>query len=143
MIENRRAIVTAACVAATLLSLFATLNSYRISADNAERFPDSYGIVRAELRMAPLAERLPAGARVAYFTDIDSSHEAYAAAFLAAQYALAPRQLLMAGKGASAEWAMGNFSKPVDFSALGAERGYRMVEDLGNGVVLYRRKAGQ
>jgi hypothetical protein len=35
---------------------------------------------------------------------------------------------------------VGNFSKPLDFAAAGAAKGYAMTADLGNGVVLYHRQ---
>ena len=84
---------------------------------------------------------MPVAARLGYITDLDPSQSAYNTAFLAAQYALAPRQLVLAERGSQAEWAVGNFSKPQDFAAAGAARGYEVAADLGNGVILYRRKA--
>jgi len=38
-----------------------------------------------------------------------------------------------------AEWALGNFARPGNFAERGAQAGYRVVRDLGNGVVIYRR----
>jgi hypothetical protein len=52
---------------------------------------------------------------------------------------VAPRALLL--NDPRPEWAVGNFTKPLDFAAAGAARGYQMIADLGNGVVLYRRAA--
>jgi hypothetical protein len=138
---GRKLIVTVVCFAVPLLAFFAALNGYQVSAANAERFPDTYGTARAELRLAPVIAQLPATARMGYLTDLEPANPAYAAAFLAAQYALAPRRLTIAGKGANPEWAVGNFSQPLDFSATGAAHGYEMVADFGNGVVLYRRRS--
>src|SRR5512140_1418731 len=107
---DRKLLVTAVCVAVPLLTFFAALNGYQISAANAKQFPDTFGVSRAELRFAPLIARIPATAQLGYLTDLDPSSADYSAAFMAAQYALAPRQLLIAGKGAAPEWATGNFS---------------------------------
>ena len=38
------------------------------------------------------------------------------------------------------DWAVGNFTKPMDFAAAGDARGYALAADLGNGVVLFRRE---
>jgi hypothetical protein len=38
------------------------------------------------------------------------------------------------------EWAVGNFSKPQDYASAGDAHGYTLVADLGNGIVLFRRK---
>ena len=126
-----------------MLVLFAALNGYQVSARSAEQFPDTYGVARGELRFAPLIERVPATAQIGYITDLAPSSPAYDATLLATQYALAPRQLLIIGEGASPEWAAGYFSRPADFAALGATHGYDMVADLGNGVILYRRKSSR
>jgi O-glycosyl hydrolase len=133
--SGRSAAVTVVCLAVAVLAVFAAMNSYQVSARYAEQFPDAYGAGRAQLRFAPLLARLPVTAQLGYLTDLDPSSNAYAAAFLAAQYALAPRQLIMLAPGATPEWAVGNFSKPQDY----ARAGYQIVADYGNGVVLYRR----
>jgi hypothetical protein len=139
-LEGRKLVVTAICFAVPLLVIFAALNAYQVSARTAEQFPDTYGVARAEQRFAPLMERLPANAQVAYITDLEQSNPAYPAALMATQYALAPRQLFIAGEGTRPEWAAGNFSRPVDFAAAGATHGYDVAADLGSGVILFRRR---
>lgn len=140
---GRKLIVTAVCFAVPLLAFFAALNGYQVSVKNAGQFPDAYGVSRAELRFAPLIARIPATAQIGYITDLDPSHPAYSAALMATQYALAPRQLSIVGKGIGPEWAAGNFSRPVDYASAGTTHGYDVVADMGNGVVLYRRKASR
>ena len=141
--EGRKLVVTAICFAVPLLVVFAALNAYQVSAGTAEQFPDTYGVARAEQRFAPLIERIPANAQVGYITDIEQSHSAYAATLMATQYALAPRQLFIVGEGIKPEWAAGNFSRPADFAAAGATHGYDVAADLGNGVILYRRRSSR
>ena len=140
---GRKPLVTAVCFAVPLLTFFASLNGYHVSATNAKQFPDTFGVSRAQLRFAPLIARIPATAQIGYFTDLDPSSSDYSAAFVAAQYALAPRQLLIAGKAVAPEWATGNFSRPVDFAAAGAAHNYEVVADLGTGVVLYHRRSSR
>jgi hypothetical protein len=82
---------------------------------------------------------VPASAVLGYLTDLDPSQQAYGSAFLAAQYAVAPRVLVLIDPQTRPEWAVGNFTRPMDFSAVGAAKGYAMNADLGNGVVLFHR----
>jgi hypothetical protein len=139
--SNRPGLVTAACLAVGVLAVMGAFNSYQVSKGYAAQFPDAYGGASAEIRFAPLVARMPANVELGYFTDLDASHPAYASAFLAAQYAVAPRQLLIVYSQTRPEWAVGNFSKPQDFVQAGDARGYNLEADLGNGVVLFRRKS--
>ena len=140
--SSRKGAVTAVCLAVAVLAIFAAMNSYQVSARYAEQYPDAFGAGRAQLRFAPVIERVPATARIGYITDLEPSQDAYSAAFLAAQYALAPRQLLIAKPGHPiTDFAVGNFSKPQDYAAAGAVLGYEVAGDLGNGVILYKRKS--
>lgn len=123
-----------------LVAVYGALNSYQVSAEYARQYPDAYGGERARIRFAPLLSRIPASAELGYFTDLDPSQPAFAPAFLAAQYAIAPRMLLLVDAKTMPEWAVGNFSKPQDYAPLGEAHGYSMAADLGNGVVLFRRK---
>src|SRR5262245_34774812 len=136
----RATAVTVVCLAVAALAVFGAMNSYQVSARYAEQFPDAYGAGRAQIRFAPVLERVPAAARLGYITDLDPSAAAYSAAFLAAQYALAPREVMLPGQGTAPEIAVGNFTKPMDFAAAGAARGYELTADLGNGVVLFHKK---
>ena len=132
--------VTIAAIAVAALGALGAMNSYQVSAAYSAQYPDAYGGERAQTRFASLNERIPASAELGYFTDLDSSQPAFAPAFLAAQYAVAPRVLLIMDGRVQPEWAVGNFSQPQDFAAAGQARGYSMVADLGNGVILFRRK---
>jgi hypothetical protein len=137
---DRSTLVTGACLAVGVLAVMGAFNSYQVSKGYSEHYPDAYGGGSAESRFAPLLARVPPNAQLVYFTDILESQPAYPAAFLAAQYAVAPRQLLMLNDQVHPEWAVGNFSKPQDFAQAGEALGYRLEADLGNGVVLFRRK---
>jgi hypothetical protein len=138
--SGRSTAVTVVCLAVAALAVFDAMNSYQVSSRYAQQFPDAYGTGRAQARFAPLLERVPANSRVTYITDLDPSSPAYSAAFLAAQYALAPREVILPGRGSAPETGVGNFSKPLDFAAAGAALGYEMTADLGNGVVLFRKR---
>lgn len=143
---RRSPIPTAACLTVGVLGVFGALNSYQVSRAYSEQFPDAYGGARAELRFAPLVARMAPDAELGYFTDLDPSRNAYAAAYLAAQFALAPRLLpIIDNQTGDAqtrpEWAVGNFAQARDYSQIGGARGYRLVADLGNGVALFHRKS--
>jgi len=131
-----RAPIGALSVAA--LAVFASLNSYQVSQQVAERYPDAYGVAAAQQRMEGALKILPASGLIGYLSDMPLGQNAGTAAFLAAQYAVAPRALAPVGQSQT-EWAIGNFSRAADFAALGAQAGLTMVRDFGNGVVVYRR----
>jgi hypothetical protein len=138
--------VNGACLIVAILAVLGARNSYQTSRDYSAQYPDQYGGARAEIRFAPMRERISANAEVGYFTDLDPSQALAGGVFLAAQYAVAPRLLVNIDENKletqnKPEWAVGNFSKPQDFAAAGVARGYGLVEDLGNGVVLFRRKS--
>jgi hypothetical protein len=133
-------LVTVAALAVAVLGAAGAFSSYQVSTSYAQQYPDAYGAERAQVRFAPLLDRVPPSAELGYFTDLDPSQAAYAPALLAAQYAVAPRVLALLDGKQTPEFAVGNFSKPQDFAAAGEARGYVMAADLGNGVVLFRRK---
>jgi hypothetical protein len=133
-------LVIAASLAVAVLGAWGALNSYQVSASYAEKFPDAYGVERSQARFAPLTARVPASAELGYFTDLEDSNPNYAVVFLAAQYAVAPRVLVLLDGKVRPEWVVGNFSRGADFEAAGEARGYALIADLGNGVVLFCRK---
>jgi hypothetical protein len=114
------------------------MNSYQVSFADARAYPDRYGVMNAERRFAAAIELLPPTAEIGYISDLPLTDTAGSTAFVAAQYVLAPRGLVLAGR-ATTEWAVGNFARPGDFGARGAQAGFRMVRDFGSGVVVYRR----
>lgn len=146
-LRSRITQVNVACVIVAILAVLGARNSYQTSRDFSVQYPDQYGGARAEARFAPLLERFPGDAELGYFTDLDPSQAVAGGVLLAAQYAVAPRLLVdvdaesKLGRQTNLEWAVGNFSKPQDYAAVGATRGYGMAEDLGNGVVLFHRKS--
>jgi hypothetical protein len=131
--------VVAGVLAVAVLAVLASLNSYQVSAANAQRFPDPYGVALAEQRFAGVIPQLPPNAPLTYISDLPLNETAGTTAFLAAQYALAPHPVIPAGDRAATEWAIGNFSRPSDYAPIGAKAGFTMVADFGSGVILYRR----
>ena len=127
-----------AVLAVAALAVCASINSYSISKHLAGQLPDRYGIAAAERRFAGALQVLPPGGVVGYITDMPLSENVGPVAFMSAQYALAPHPLVPVEK-AQADWAIGNFAHPGDFGARGAQAGFAMVEDLGDGAVVYRR----
>lgn len=131
-------VVTGVLVVA-VLAVLASLNSYQVSVANARQFADPYGAALAEQRFAPSLPSLPSDAVLAYISDLPLQQVAGTAAFLAAQYALAPRMVVPVEDHPAAEWAVGNFSRPANYAAAGAKSGYAMVGDYGSGVIVYRK----
>lgn len=126
-------------LAVSLLSVVAAFQSYSIAQGLRRQGTDPYGLERTATRMAPVLTRVPANAVVGYLSDLPPEHAAATPAFLTAQYVLAPRQLMPLANRLDAEWVVGNFNQPADYAAAGRPHGLAVAEDLGNGVVLYRR----
>lgn len=124
-----------AALAVAALACAAALKSYDLSSQLA---PDPFGIAAAQTRFAAALELLPASGVIGYLSDMGMSENVGRIAFMDAQYALAPRAVVPFEKS-NPEWVLGNFARPGNFAERGAQAGYRIVRDLGNGVVVYRR----
>lgn len=116
----------------------ASVRNWSLAEELAKQQRDPYGIGNAIQRFQPVAGKLPSGP-VGYLTDVSPATQAGQAAFMAAQYALAPAMLVIPTGAVAPAWAVGNFARPQDFAAIGRAAGYRMVGDYGNGVVLFQR----
>jgi hypothetical protein len=100
---------------------------------------DPYGVEAAAARLSGVAAEIPAGTEMLYFSDMEGTDRGVAA-FLAAQYAVAPNFLVREGTSAKPRFALGNFSQPLDYRAEGERRGFQLKRELGNGIVIYERK---
>ncbi len=130
--SNKTAI---AAIAVAVLAIFSAMRSYDLSSQQA---PDPYGVTAGATRFAGALEILPASGVIGYLSDMPLGENIGSIAYMAAQYSVAPRAILPVEK-LQAEWALGNFAHPGNFAERGAQAGYRIVRDLGNGVVVYRR----
>ena len=102
--------------------------------------PDAYKVDDQMERFRPLIADMPRVASAGYISDLPLTSTGGSAAFFTAQYAIAP-VLIEDESKKQHEWAVGNFSKPVDFAALGRPLGLTVFKDFGNGVILFRRAA--
>ena len=132
--------VASAAIAVAVLALWASSNSYLVSRNLSEQRPDMYGARKAHLRFAPALPVLPPAGRITYLSDLKFDDGSGTAAFLTAQNALAPRLLVMPGARAQTEYAIGQFSRELDYAEFGSRHGFTFQKNLGNGVALYRRK---
>lgn len=131
------AVVAAGYVA--LAAMFSVLDYYRTASDLS---PDPYGVVAAQERFRDAAVLLPPGAVVGYLSDLPLENPRGSAAFLATQYALAPRILVeLHTGGEAASWVVGNYSRPVDSNEVTSRHNLTLVRDCGRGVILFRRTA--
>lgn len=120
-------------IAVALLAVWGAVESFQIeSEDNAG---DPYMVSLQPARLAGVIEAIPRAAVVGYVSDQNNSTAALAM-FNSARYTLAPRLLV---EGTDRDWVLGNFTKPADYAAIARERGLRVVQDFGNGVVLLGR----
>lgn len=136
--QSRAARVRVVAAIALLASVAAAFQSFDIARQLAQHSPDPFQIGIALLRFSGLGARLPGDAVVGYMSDLPPGDRA-TLAFLQAQYALAPRLLRPLPARTLPQWAVGNFSRPLDVRETGARHGYVVEQDFGNGVVLYRK----
>ena len=122
------------------LACVGAFRSHRATVEYHENQRDLYGVAAAEARFAKIKSKLLGGEMVGYITDLPAGSVANTTAFLATQYALAPALLVSVDPRVKFELAIGNFSRPQDFAAAGAAKGLEFVEEMGQGVVLYRVK---
>jgi hypothetical protein len=128
-----RVVIGSIVVAA--LAVLAAMKSYDLS---TQQVSDPYGVTAGQTRFAAALELLPASGVIGYLSDMPLDDNVGSIAYMAAQYAVAPRAIVPVEK-AQAEWALGNFAHPGNFAERGAQAGYRIVNDFSNGVVVYRR----
>jgi hypothetical protein len=127
----------AAVIAAALLGVWGAIeNLQSFQIDTEMNVGDPYMVNLQPARLAGVMEVIPRTAVVGYLSDSQNSSAAALAMFNSARYTLAPRLLV---EGTDRDWVLGNFTKPADYAALARERGLRVVQDFGNGVVLFGR----
>jgi hypothetical protein len=127
--------VLAGLIAVAIAAVLASADSLQLA---SQLQPDPFGAESATQRFAPAAARLPPFGSVGYISDLPVLSQDGMTAFLAAQYALAPR-LVAPVERTSPQQAVGNFSRPTDYATVGAKAGYALEADLGNGVVLFTK----
>lgn len=132
----------AAVAALAAAAVYNALIQFGLSDRFASRFADPYNVMEMQARVSPILDRVPLAGRVGYFSDVPSNVPAGRAAFLAAQYALAPRILVKEGSPGAQQAAywLGVFLKEQDYAAAGAQRGLLVERDLGGYLILYRRR---
>lgn len=135
--QGSTALKYAAGVVAVAASLYASMNSYRIASELHAQSTDPYGVAAAVDRFATVRGMLPPRGTVGYISDLPE--RVGGTVRMAASYALLPRLVAPVENGSSYEWAVGNFSRPLDYAAAGAQFGYTMAADTGSGVILYRK----
>lgn len=127
--------VLAGLIPVAIAAVLASADSLQLA---SQLQPNPFGIQSAVQRFAGAATRLPPLGAVGYISDLPVPSQRGTIAFLAAQYALAPRLLVLV-KRTSPQQAVGNFSRPIDYAGTGAKAGYALDADLGNGVVLFTK----
>jgi hypothetical protein len=133
--------VTAAAIAAGAIALFSSMTLYSVTRVMNETSRDPFHVGLATEQFAPVLSRTSSNAVLGYVSDLELNTDAGKAGFFAAQYAVAPRILVDASKGGPFEFVVGNWGRQQDYAAAGRRRGLALVEELGNGIVLYRKGA--
>ena len=131
-------VVKIGVAAAALLSLWGAVQYFGFETGFQKQNRDPYQIAATAARLEGIRASLPANAELGYLTDLEPGGVADSAMFNGAQYFLAPRLL---NKDADRPQVLGNFSRPVDYGAIGRQHGLRIERDFQNGVVLFRKEA--
>ena len=131
-----RAVLSAAAV----LTVIACFDLLRLSREVNRSEGDPYRIAEQVARIAPAVADIPATARPGYISDVPVNETAGLAAYLAAQYSVAPRLLVDAADVPPGGPLLGNFSKQIDYAAAGAPHKAAVVSATNAGVVIYRKE---
>lgn len=94
-------------------------------------------------RFEKLRKILPSHSTVGYLDNSSLNlHGIDSVAFFQTQYALAPVLVASIGSGAKIiyPFVVGDFTEPVNLSALSSKMHLEIVQDFGNGVILFRNK---
>lgn len=126
----------AALIAAALLAVWGAVENFQMETGN--NVADPYLVNLQPARLTGVMEAIPRTAVVGYLSDLHDGSTAALAMFNSARYSLAPRLLV---EGTDRDWVLGNFAKPADYATIARERELRVVQDFGNGVVLFGRAA--
>ena len=127
------------CALVAILSLWSVVDFYADTEALSGPDADTYRIGDQETRFREAAAALPASGEIGYVTDQKENREW--AMFLGAQYVLAPRVLVETGKHPHSPWVLGNFARQIDLTQFANRRGLTVVQDFGQGVVLFRKDA--
>ncbi len=138
MKESSPTQVLVACGIVALLALWSMINFYGATEEAAGPNADVYKVGEQNARFQDLMPALPKTGIIGYVSDVPTSQTLGAVLRDGAQYALAPLLVREQSLRPGAEWVIGNFSKPLDVTQFGAQRGLTLVKDFGSGVVLYR-----
>lgn len=122
---------------AALLSLWGAFASYGFESGFQRMYKDPYLVAAQSSRFEGVVSAIPQDAQLGYLTDASPGSAADAAMFLSAQYYLAPRLLK---RGATQQLVLGDFTRPGDFARIGASQGLRVQQDLGDGIVIFRKE---
>lgn len=126
-----------------VLSVIASIEYFGFIERLTRQTGDAMRIGEQEVRFASTRGQLAGVTYVGYFNDREKGSVRDQAAGASAQFAMAPKVLVHDERRGDIEFWVGDFSAPREFARIGDVKGLRVVADLGNGVVLYRRRAAK
>jgi hypothetical protein len=139
--ERYSALALLGAGAVLALALLTCFNFYQFTTAFNRANRDSYRVGFQHDRLRQLDAELPREAILGYVSDLPGGEVQDSAAFLGAQYVLAPRLLVRVDNPVKPEWVLGNFSRVVDPAPYAAANHLRVVKNYGPGVVLFRRES--
>ena len=120
-----------------VLALGMIRGNFRAELLSIGRERDPNGIVAQAARFRDTGFSLPPVPIAGYLSDWPYEVPRGAAAYLIAQYELAP--VLLAYNNATIEYVVGNFSPAYDYAPLAKSHNLLPVKTFSNGLVLFRR----
>jgi hypothetical protein len=130
-------LIAAAYAAVSLLSIYDVAKFYRWTAAPAAQHGDPYGFTRQQQRFAGLAAAVGSADTLGYLS-VPLNSPNWDQMYDRALYALAPH-LVAWNATPPPRYVVGNFAAPVNLDALAREYGLHVVQDFGDGVVLFER----
>ncbi len=112
------------------------MDFYQLAAEARLHAPDPYLVATQLPRYEPVRLAVGEGVQLGYLSNLGFESTRGSMMAYLAQYALAPRMLVFKPAG---EWVLGNFTEKLDYAAKGKELGLAVVQDFGDGLILYRR----
>ncbi|GEM_PF-4320491 len=127
----------AVCALVIFLSLWSIKDFYYNTAPRTAP-GDAYGVTDEQARLQELIASLPADRVIGYIPDPGLDEFTRASRRTGAQYALAPRLLVLQSESPQ-EWVVSDFSRPMNLDGFARANGIQLVRSFANGIALFHR----
>lgn len=105
----------------------------------AAQYQNEYRFDVQHRRLAQARQALGSAVRVGYLTNVVDGERGFTALYAPTQFLMAPTQLIPLALAPDVEWVLGDFTRQLDYAALGESHGLGVLHEYPMGVVIYRR----